>query len=181
MMSWKLQDGRQVETDEDAPIRYWKRGMNLSSWWFAVSTWIVAGVFVFLLILLFVSAVSTAAEYWLDIGPDGSTKIRFNLPTRIASGVGMEFGHSDSSIQGDSGTIWIKTRDDIIDGTERIGLISDHDGFSGVGVFDSINNWELWQSERPDGPEAGDTIAGVAHFFMLAVAVGAGAQACHQF
>jgi len=119
------------------------------------------------LCLAFLLGASVPA-YWLDIGPGESTKIRFNLPTRIASGVGMEFGHSDSSIQGDSGTIWIKTRDSINNGTQRIGLISDHDGFSGVGVFDSINNWQLWSSERPNGPEAGDTIPGVAHFFMLA-------------
>ena len=106
-----------------------------------------------------------ASPYWLDIGPNGSTKIRLNLPTRI-NGMPIEFGHSDSTIQGDSGTIWIKTRNSINNGTQRIGLVSDHDGFSGVGVFDSVNNWRLWNSERPNGPEYGDTIPGIAHFFM---------------
>ena len=109
-------------------------------------------------------------NYWLRVGVSGAEKIHMKLPVRLDSshnGGRIEFGNSTSSIEGDSGSVWVRLRDGVDSSVTRIGLIADHDGFSGVGVFDAINNWRLWASERPDGPLAGDTIPGIAHFFML--------------
>jgi hypothetical protein len=81
---------------------------------------------------------------------------------RVDSGKPIEFGTATSAIEGDSSSVWVRTWDDHDPGTERVGLIADHNGISGVGVFDAINTPLV----RPWGPEPQDTIRGVCHFII---------------
>lgn len=109
------------------------------------------------------------SSYWYDVGdPMANTKIRLTLPTRI-NNMPIEFSNSDSIMEGDSGSIWIATRDGNQSGTQRKGLQVDHDGHTGLGVFDAANNWKLWASERPDGPNSGDTLKGMVIFFATPI------------
>lgn len=112
---------------------------------------------------------AAAPSYWFDVGdPAVNTKIRLTLPTRI-NNMPIEFSNTDSILEGDSGSIWMATRNGNSPGTQRKGLQVDHDGHTGLGAFDAANNWKLWNSERPNGPNAADTIQGLVQFFALPV------------
>jgi hypothetical protein len=90
-------------------------------------------------------------------------RVRIVAPAlRIDSGSRISFGQRESHIAGDSSSIWVSTWDGHTLGSQRVGMIADHDGISGIGVFDAHHS----PLNQPLGPSANDTIRGLAHFTM---------------